>query len=393
MENMEQYLLSALLHNPSGILEVDIDKEDFQNEFYGFIYENMKAFYQQKQNFNLADFFPICPDEYYEHLQELPDICISSLPSTIRDYALTISQASEKRNILQILGGIRQNMSLMDIKERLLKIESNEKVKSSIKTGEEVFNTVVNGLNMPAECDKTNLSSLDMAMGGGLYKSFVYGLCGQEKSGKTTLAHTISHNLDKNGVKHMYVALEMGSQYIEQRNIGRDIGMNSLSFLNNRDEIAKKIVYAKPRNNTFYLDAPGFSLNEILAECSKAVMQHKIKGFILDYWQLVSAADGRMTEEKHLRDVAQEIANFAKRNNIWVIILAQMNKEGNLFGGGGLKKACEQLYMIRTPEGYEKLRWLEMDASRYTLRVNVGSEQGPAFVMETNSGPYFREIK
>jgi len=91
--------------------------------------------------------------------------------------------------------------------------------------------------------------------------------------------------------------------------------------------------------------------------------------------------------------VAQEIANFAKRNNIWVIILAQMNKEGNLFGGGGLKKACEQLYMIRTPEGYEKLRWLEMDASRYTLRVNVGSEQDPAFVMETNSGPYFREIK
>jgi len=170
------------------------------------------------------------------------------------------------------------------------------------------------------------------------------------------------------------------------------MGINSLSFLNKRKEIAAKIDAIKPRKNTIYVDAAGFTLDEIISEASRMIVRHGIKGFFLDYWQLVSGENSRMTEEKHLRDVAQKLADFAKRQKIWIIILAQMNQDGRLFGGGGLKKACEQLYMIRPVEGAEDMRWLEMDASRYTLRVNVGSDAVPSLRMVTNIGPYFEEI-
>jgi replicative DNA helicase len=305
---------------------------------------------------------------------------------------LAIRQETEKERILFAISQINEKMSLAEIRETLSAVKNSESRSDKSKTAAAVLEEIKQSLEMPPSCDKTGIYQLDMAMGGGLYSSFVYGLCGAEKSGKTTLAHTISYNLDKQGTNHAYFALEMGSMYIEQRNISRDLGINSLAFLNKRDEIKKRLAEVKPRQHTFYVDAPSFTVNEIIEEASRMVTKIGIKGFIVDYWQLVSGADNRQTEEKHLRDVAQKLADFAKKNKIWVVILAQMNQDGKLFGGGGLKKACEQLYMIRQVEGADDMRWLEMDATRYTLKVNVGSDAVPSMVMETKVGPYFREV-
>ena len=98
------------------------------------------------------------------------------------------------------------------------------------------------------------------------------------------------------------------------------------------------------------------------------------------------------SEEKHLRHVAQSIANYARKEKLWCILLAQMNKEGNLFGGNGLRKACDQLYMIEEcNEHLEYGRWLRMDASRYTYKTDVGDENHAAITLNVKSGPCFEE--
>lgn len=391
MEELEQLLISALLNNPSGVLEAEIAREDFTSDFYGYVFSRMKSLYAEKQNFSVVDFVKEISTDEFNHLREVVSICLSSSHATIRDYCLAIKQQQEKTAILQAACAIKPEMSLEEMRHTIRQIGDHSANKTKIKTGAEVFEDVRKALEMPPACSPTGLQCLDDAMGGGLYQGFTYGLCGAEKSGKTTLAHTISYNLDKAGTKHLYVALEMGSQYIEQRNIGRDLGLNSLAFLNKRDLIRQKMQEATPRQSTFYLDAPGFTLEEILSESCRAIVRHGVTGLIVDYWQLVGGADRRETEERHLRNVAQSLADFGKKNKIWIILLAQMNKGGELFGGGGLRKACEQLYMIRTCDNAPSMRWLEMDVSRYTLKVNVGAENDPSLVMEQLSGPFFRE--
>jgi replicative DNA helicase len=122
-----------------------------------------------------------------------------------------------------------------------------------------------------------------------------------------------------------------------------------------------------------------------------ARLKHQITGFIVDYWQLVEGQESRESEERHLRRVAQSISNFARRQGLWCILLAQMNQEGKLFGGNGLRKACDQLYFIETVEGFEDVRWLRMDASRYTPKSDVGEPTHPAFAINKKTGPYIIE--
>lgn len=388
---IEAMLIGALLSNPSGIIEADLKEADFKQEFLGWCFAVMKRLYTKKQTFGLLDFASEVADDQFDYLRDCVSLPVNHSSGTIRDYCLYIQEANEKAAWLNAAMSVTPHMPLAQIREIMSVAKSSEK-QSKVKTGQEVLEEIKADLTMTAQCDRTGLVTLDKTMGGGLYKGFVYGFCGAEKSGKTTLAHTISYNLDQGGVKHLYVALEMGSKMIEQRNIARQIGVNSLEFLANRAGMAKLIDRAEPRKNTLYLDAPGASLDEIISEMSKCLVGHKIRGAIIDYWQLVSQSNARQTEEKHLRDVAQGLADFAKRHGIWIIILAQMNADGKLFGGGGLKKACEQLYMIKTPEGDDNARWLQMDASRYTLKADVGSDLRPPFMMDISRGPHFYEI-
>ena len=63
--------------------------------------------------------------------------------------------------------------------------------------------------NEPIPCSKTGIDALDAAMGGGLFQHKLYGIVGRKKMGKTMLSGTISHNLQKAGQRHLYLALEM----------------------------------------------------------------------------------------------------------------------------------------------------------------------------------------
>jgi len=265
-----------------------------------------------------------------------------------------------------------------------------------VKSKQQVAEQAIQSIELPQACYPTQLPSLDNAMGGGLYAGFTYGIGGPEKAGKTTFAHTISYNLNESEVPHAYIALEMGSLQIEQRNIARKIGCNSLVFrqrgLDDDDHMKQKILHhtANVKPYTWYLDMPGSTIQEIEAELARLVIKQKISGFILDYWQLVGGRSKGDTEERHLREVAQWCANFARRHNIWCILLAQLNDNGELFGGKGLKKACDQLYYIRVADDGKGL-YLQMNESRYTPACDVGDSVNPAFRVNVQAGPHIME--
>ena len=231
----------------------------------------------------------------------------------------------------------------------------------------------------------TGLNGLDALMGGGMFRGKVYGFSGRAKSGKTLLASTISYNLGEKGCKHLYVAMEMGATEISQRKFARKGKFNSLEFIQGK----RNWEGLAPNAFIRYLDAPGITFNELKARLLEAVARHGITGAIIDYWQLVQGQDSRQTEEKHLRDVAQGLADFAKRHNIWIFLLSQTNEEGKTFAGQGLIKACDQLYMIH---GDGDVRWLEMSATRYTEKMNYGEEANPSLRINKQEGPYFYEI-
>lgn len=397
--HVEQALLSSLMRgNGKLVLELDLSEIDFFDAFNWLVYKEITDQILTHGRVMPADLALLAREEAHrEYILNLFDNPLSTTPDSARTYTERLKDLRRKREILRAIQDVESTLADDDktAKDAINAFGQNLSTDdiAEFKTRAEIQDKILKSLDMPRQSYSVGIPSLDLALGGGLYEGYTYGFCGAEKQGKTTLAHTMSFNLAKQGTKHLYVAMEMGSEQIEQRNISREMGINSLAFLNNRDQIKQRQEKVTFDNNIIYLDLPGGTLTEILHKLAVAKPRFGIKGYIIDYWQLVGGRPKGESEESHLRNVAQSFANFSRKNKLWCILLAQMNKEGSLFGGNGLRKACDQLYMIESMEPglSTEFRWLRMDASRYTMRGDLGGPLKPALKMDTKAGPHFTE--
>lgn len=364
-----------------------------------------------------ADIFKACKENILENRPVSPVILkdkfdndylvglISSYvsPLNITEYARIIADLSARRRILQTATELIERIKDDDVPAHELvsdvvqRFSAETPVSDIVKTKKQIAIQFLESLDKPKECFSTGIPALDKVMGGGLYAGFTYGLAGAEKRGKTTLAHTISHNLNQNRVLHAYVALEMGVIQIEARNQARMAGVNSLAFLQDdiRNNVDLKRRIAQNINDcpdsTLYLNMPGSNFGSIQTELSRLITKHKIKGFVIDYWQLIGGGNKGQMRSEFLFDVAQWLANFARKHGVFCILLSQVNREGSMFGSSGIEKACDQLYTIELSESGEDL-WLKMTHSRYTPLCDVGSINNPFLTVNKKSGPYVMEI-
>lgn len=375
---IEQCLLGGLLANP---LPLKLTEEDFSE------FENYKLFKEIQSGKKVRDYVG---KREYPYVKALVDNRVTYFDEDLEGYAGILKDLTEKRRLEALAKTMLEMLDNKDPSEVAAYAQSkleNTVTSNKIMSSAELNVIIANEVELPPRKYSTGYKALDNVMGGGLYQGFTYGFCGAEKMGKTTLAHSLSFQLN---TPHLYVAMEMGAKQIHQRNLARAAGFNSIEFY--KGNVKKgTIETAKTNDNAYYADLIGANLDEILAEIRIAKIKYGITGFILDYWQLVQGQERGQSEEKHLRDVAQGVANFARKNGFWCVLLAQMNQDGKLFGGNGLRKACDQLYMIKQPEGQQHTRWLEMDASRYTIKANLGSEERGWVMMDTQTGPYFYE--
>jgi hypothetical protein len=119
------------------------------------------------------------------------------------------------------------------------------------------------------------------------------------------------------------------------------------------------------------------------------VAKHRIKGVVMDYWQLVGGKANNENETYHLGRVAQWIADVCRKERIFALVAAQLNQEGNTRGGEGLKLACDMYFTLHREKDQDGA-WLEMEESRYTMYANVVSEYAPGLRMN-KCGPHFED--
>lgn len=290
--------------------------------------------------------------------------------------------------------GMNASEHLADLQleiERIAASDSHTKFQTKRQVGE----SILKRLDKPQKGFSTGVRELDDAMAGGMYPGFCYAICGRKKMGKTTLAGGISHHLNDTGVKHLYIAGEMGTEQIEQRDLARRTESYASSFLTaygRTDAFKAKIsdTITTQADNTIYLNAPGLSFDQLRRAVAQAVSVHRIKLFILDSLQLVGGKTERTGKVEHQDTVAQWVADFGRQQNITSVVTVQMNQDGNVRFGEGIRLACDMAFEIKAPKDDPSRsgRWLEMIETRYTQWRNVGADETPALLINEH-GPYF----
>lgn len=266
------------------------------------------------------------------------------------------------------------------------------------KTSAEISQFISKDLHKVQEVSCTGINIFDRAMGGGLYRGKAYAVAARKKTGKTVLAATISSNLNDAGKKHLFIAAEMSAKEIHQRVIARKLEKNPISFLGyERNNVAfqQQVADYKDAGNVLYATEPGIQFNRLKTILSTAVYKHKIEGFVLDYFQLVGGA-GREGVVNHYDEVAQWIATFCRENNVWALVMAQMNQTDNIRGGEGIRLAFDQVYELKRcgneADGYSNNSfWVDLMDTRYTPYCEMGSEKRASLILE-QKGLYFKDF-
>lgn len=391
----EQAVIGAAFHDNSLAVTLEVEPEDFADELHQKLWAIAQAQVGRGESFTTGQIVAQEP-KLKDYLRVIADLGSYELPLAQKHVA-AIKDCANRRRLQGLMAMLAEEVidrekSLEELAAQVIGEVSKIATGKQARGKRAVAEAIVESLAKPQACYRTGLARLDTVIGGGLFAGKAYGIAARKKVGKTVLLGTISHNLNRAKIPHLFLALEMSDTEIEQRNMAREFGINSIKFLKDERTLLRNRVadYATSVPDcTFYEAAPGASLDEIKRKVARAIIHRGIKGVILDYWQLVGGKQRNETEEYHLRNVAQWLADICRREGLFALIAAQVNQDGNTRGGEGLKLAVDVYFTLHREKDQDGA-WLEMEESRYVLYANVGSETAPGLMLNKH-GPFFED--
>jgi replicative DNA helicase len=387
-------VLIATLIGDNGVMERSgVEPDHFADDSHASIWKSAQAIIYRGEQASLAVLAAALP-ALKSYLGRTA--AQGTSPSAVSEHARTVRDFAARRRLLTLAAELRERAGDMGaaaeeiIADAVADLSSAAVGKEAVSK-RQVAEAILDELSRPLEIFPTGIAPLDRAMGGGLIAGKLYGINARKKVGKTLLLGTLSHNLNRQRVKHLFACLEMSAQEIEQRNIARDKGFNAIRFLRRDlpDLSARVADYAATAPNyTLFEHAPGATFNELRGIIGRARIKG-IRGVFVDYLQLVGGKQRNETEEYHSRRVAQWLADTARQTGLFIVVAAQVNQDGGTRGGEGLNLACDQLFTLHREPG-ELGAWLEMVESRHTLYQDVGTATSPGLWLRKH-GPHFSE--
>ena len=166
---------------------------------------------------------------------------------------------------------------------------------------------------------------------GGAGAGWLMIIGGRPSMGKTTFILNVAWNayklFDKSGI---FFSGEMSSQQISHLIMATESGIPANEIKKNKvSKLQLECMFdtfRKQQKGVFLIDdTPNPALSHILAEATKAKMQHDIDFVIVDYLQLVKAS-GHSSRHLEVGKISRELKALARNLNIPVIALAQLSR-------------------------------------------------------------------
>jgi replicative DNA helicase len=249
------------------------------------------------------------------------------------------------------------------------------------------------------ETTTTGIDTLDYLMQGGLQSRRLYGIGGLFGRGKTIMLGSISDNLNLQQQPHLFITMETEPEDIEIRACSSHINQNASVIFDQDDDAHQDAVrgaedvLSKIPNSTYYEYAPLATINDIHRMILRAKSRHGIKGFMLDYWQLIRGHEKGVSRDQHLSECADRLAAICRQENLWGIMTAQIDERGHLVGspGGLLRSAALYVRLVRDEDA--QAAYFVTEKSNYTRYADTGNESVPGMIFDMASGPRFRNAE
>lgn len=210
----------------------------------------------------------------------------------------------------------------------------------------------------------TNISEFDRVLGGGLVQGSLVLIAGDPGIGKSTILLQTSGLLCKNNKKVLYVSAEESSNQIKLRADRLAINADGLYIYpqTNLELIKKEIDNIKP--------------NVVVIDSIQAI-----------YTQNMSSSAGSVSQ---IRECCNFLMQMAKNENITVIVIGHVTKEGNIAGPKVLEHMVDTVIYFEGDK-YKSYRLLRATKNRFgnTSEVGIFEMGGSGLIEVVNPSELF----
>ena len=225
----------------------------------------------------------------------------------------------------------------------------------------------------------TGIDCIDKFLGGRMPAPSLTAISAQTKVGKTTLATSISYNMELAGIRHAFITMERSEEEIELMKIARGLGLTGVMLRNDPDLLNNADMVDDPLNSgertCHYYHKPGLTLEDIRVEIARLVMVEKIEVVILDYWQLIQS-NLKEPGKGHLVRTAQGLQQIVTEHNLVGIVTVQLTDYGVTNEEVAMKNAAN-LFLALHRDRASPLGYFVTHANNLGPEVDIGSISAP----------------
>lgn len=178
---------------------------------------------------------------------------------------------------------------------------------------------------------RTRIPTLDSMLGGGLKEGKQIVVAARPSVGKSAFAMEIAYQAASEGYPAAVLSQEMESYEWIERLTARIGSVRLDGFSHGKLEESEWTGVADAVDLIGRLplhidDQPGLTLSDIQAKARKLKREHGIKVLVIDYLQLCTPSDGRLSRHHQIEEISRGLKVLAKQLGLTTIVLSQLNR-------------------------------------------------------------------
>lgn len=366
--------LQARLRNPIGIIQLPNDCKDANDYLVkGYKVENLKSEHSEKVLLKIE--LDKCLDQVDEY--EIAQRMISPIKNVVLKAEIAEYLAERWKTPVEI------------VKQHINSTESKIDYLSDLN----LFSTSLNEYREEAEKGDegkifTGYKDIDSYLVGGMKPTEVVFLYGRSGAGKTTFANNLIYNFIMQQEKRvLFHSLEVSRKHIVPQFVQRHNGLT-------KNQAERLIVSGEADDRLIQLittmdeqiriiDRPGQSIEDIdtyISSANKVVFDKPVDIVVIDYFQYLRMK-GANTYDK-TSAAAKELKELAKRQNVLVIALTQVNRSEGKDGSeklslqsardsGAIEESGDYVFGLYRPAANAKLTEEERQAVQNEMYCQI----------------------
>lgn len=255
-----------------------------------------------------------------------------------------------------------QNTAMIDLSSVYRSVSDNI---SSLREGIENVHQIVNRNLSGGTCmtgSPTGFEKFD-SLTGGLQKSHLVIIAGEQGMGKTALLLCFLRNAALSGASSIIYSMEMRKEEISARLASIESGIPTNQILysklqEHQIEVFDRVLGRICGLPIYFDDACTSNIDTIISSIRYMKRKYNINGAAVDYLQILNVHMKGNSPEQQLADVSRRLKDLAKELDIWIIALSQLSRdkdnpvptENRLRGSGQIAEAADIVLLLYRPE-------------------------------------------